>query len=119
MSQVGRQALPMSGAALRDYAQNVRDVLGLKKRPKVDCVVLTDLILPQALDGFECEVREYGQMLSAEGYASPDERRIILREDVYVGACEGKGRDRFTVAHEIGHILLHSTSRLVVPRTTG
>lgn len=33
---------------------------------------------------------------------------IILREDVYEGACEGNGFHRFTVAHEIGHVIMHS-----------
>ena len=37
----------------------------------------------------------------------PDKHRILLREDVYEGACDGRGRDRYTVAHEISHLLLH------------
>jgi hypothetical protein len=119
MSDLGRQALPMSGDAIRAYAQQVRDVLGFKKVPRVDCEVLLDIILPQALEGFEYEIREQLEMLNAEGYAAPDDRRIILREDVFLGACEGKGRDRFTIAHEIGHVLLHSKERLVHARQIG
>lgn len=37
----------------------------------------------------------------------PQDSLIILREDVYEGAHEGNGRDRMTVAHEIGHLLMH------------
>ena len=33
---------------------------------------------------------------------------IRIREDVYVGACKGRGRDRMTVAHEFVHFLLHT-----------
>ncbi|WP_066114401.1 ImmA/IrrE family metallo-endopeptidase, partial [Gallibacterium salpingitidis] len=32
---------------------------------------------------------------------------ILLRESVYEGACDGNGRDRFTIAHEIGHGTIH------------
>ena len=32
---------------------------------------------------------------------------ILLRESVYNGACYGNGRDRFTVAHELAHGVLH------------
>lgn len=32
---------------------------------------------------------------------------ILLRQSVYDGACDGNGRDRFTIAHEIGHGVLH------------
>lgn len=32
---------------------------------------------------------------------------LVVRESVYDGACRGNGRDRFTLAHELGHSLLH------------
>lgn len=119
MSDIGRQVLPMSAGSLEAYAQNVRDALGFRSLPRIDCEAVFDLILPQALPGFEYELRERSEMLNAEGYAAPDERRIILREDVFLGACEGRGRDRFTAAHEIGHVLLHSSDRLVHARSNG
>ncbi len=37
----------------------------------------------------------------------PWEHTIIVRQDVYDVACEGVRRDRFTLAHELGHYLLH------------
>ncbi|WGE89608.1 ImmA/IrrE family metallo-endopeptidase [Actinobacillus arthritidis] len=32
---------------------------------------------------------------------------ILLRQSVYDGACDGNGRDRFTIAHEIAHAIMH------------
>ena len=32
---------------------------------------------------------------------------IIIRRSVYERACAGSGRDRFTIAHELGHCFLH------------
>jgi Zn-dependent peptidase ImmA (M78 family) len=53
------------------------------------------------------------------GLAYPDKRFVMLREDVFERACNGRGRDRLTVAHEIGHILLHTTDRIVLRRGEG
>lgn len=38
---------------------------------------------------------------------------IRLREDVYIGACKGRGRDRLTLAHELGHFIMHNESSIV------
>lgn len=32
---------------------------------------------------------------------------LVVRSSVYEGACIDNGRDRFTLAHELGHYLLH------------
>ena len=44
------------------------------------------------------------------GATIPSEKVIKIREDIYVGASNGRGRDRMTVAHELGHFLLHEES---------
>jgi len=46
------------------------------------------------------------------GRTFPDQKRIILREDVYEGLTEDSYRDRFTAAHEFAHLLLHTETRL-------
>jgi Zn-dependent peptidase ImmA (M78 family) len=33
-----------------------------------------------------------------------------------VGACLGQGRDRFTIMHELGHLLLHTSDRIWLRR---
>ena len=38
----------------------------------------------------------------------PDEKVMHIREDIYQRARGGEGRDRFTLAHELAHLLLHS-----------
>lgn len=40
------------------------------------------------------------------GITKPD-GTIFLREDVYEGACKNEGFHRFTIAHELGHVILH------------
>ena len=41
------------------------------------------------------------------GEADPDNKVIRIRESVYNRAVAGNPRDRYTIAHEIGHIVLH------------
>ena len=44
---------------------------------------------------------------SVEAVSIPSERVIFIREDVYEALGRSQGRARFTVAHEIGHLVLH------------
>ena len=63
----------------------------------------------------------YEEMLSkyggADGLSLPESRLIYIREDVYLGADEGVGKDRFTIAHELGHCILHSNEENKMART--
>jgi Zn-dependent peptidase ImmA (M78 family) len=63
--------------------------------------------MPEMLQGFEFEVVDAYEMGPDHGRTRPDDLLIRIREDVYDGMCRGVGRDRFTVAHEFGHLFLH------------
>ena len=41
---------------------------------------------------------------------------IKIREDVYERAYAGYGRDRLTIAHEIGHLILHKPENISLTR---
>jgi len=64
-------------------------------------------ILPEVLPGFRLEVCEHAELGDDHGQTFPDDRLIKLREDVYEGLHRNRGRDRFTAAHELGHLFLH------------
>lgn len=74
-----------------------------------DCVPIAEIfeILPEVLPGFRLEVCEYSELRDDHGQTFPDDRLIKLREDVYDGMHRRRGRDRFTAAHELGHLFLH------------
>ena len=73
--------------------------------------------LPQIFDEFILHVEEVNVMNNNHGLTDVKSGTIRLREDVYNGACDGKGRDRFTIAHELGHLLLHSQDNLELARS--
>lgn len=50
------------------------------------------------------------------GLTDPKTGDMYIREDVYNGACQGKGRDRFTIGHEFAHLLLHDNLVLGLAR---
>ena len=52
------------------------------------------------------EIRSTLSMGGNLGLSQPD-GTILLRQDVYDGACDGDGFHRFTVAHELGHVAMH------------
>lgn len=58
-------------------------------------------------DDFSLEILTERDMGENHGRSYPNHHKIQLREDVYERACDGYGRDRFTVMHEISHQLLH------------
>lgn len=82
----------------------LRSVIGEKPYLPVDRVYE---ILPEIIGEFSFEVVAIEEMGHDHGQTYPAKRLIRIREDVYINACNGKARDRFTMAHELGHLFLH------------
>lgn len=57
---------------------------------------------------FVYDIREVHEMGDDHGLTFPDAKIMLIREDIYERACDGHGRDRLTIAHEFGHLLMHS-----------
>lgn len=99
---------PLSTAKIREVAATVRKrvapVLGGGGFIRMDLLYeWMHLFLP----GFDFEVCERDEMGDDHGQTFPGRLLIKLRNDVYGGMCRGMGRDRFTGAHELGHLFLH------------
>ena len=88
---------------LRNLAFILRKHLGLENRLWVPIVELLD-VLSEFLEGFSYEIVP-DSSLSPGTRAETDIRtgHITIKESVYERACNGEGRDRMTIAHEIGH----------------
>lgn len=88
---------------LRNLAMILRKHLGLENRLWVPIVELLD-VLAEILEGFSYEIVP-DHAMSPGTHAETDIRtgHITIKESVYERACNGEGRDRMTIAHEIGH----------------
>lgn len=95
-----------STADIASMANLLRKHFGLDQKaffPVMEVYEALDLLYEDAR--FEClEVREMGE---DHGRTYPDRNLIHLREDVYERADEDFPRDRFTMCHELGHLMLH------------
>lgn len=73
-------------------------------------------ILPILIPDFQLEIVPREEMGNKHGETYPSKNLIRIREDVYMNAVEGNGRDRLTIAHEIGHLLLHDDDSIALCR---
>ena len=94
----------------RNKATALRDALDLEQ-PWLDVVGLMEFMIHQILPGFWYEVVGKNELPDSHALAFPRQQRLVIREDVYNGACNNNTADRFTLAHELGHIFLHKGIR--------
>ncbi|WP_444907769.1 ImmA/IrrE family metallo-endopeptidase [Microbulbifer sp. SSSA008] len=112
MRRGGSRVPPLSTQKIRQHANLWRNLLakvGSKPNGRVEVVDTLEFHLPKLIPNFtyECVQSDTSLLNGAEAITYPDQNRIVLAEHVYKGAAQGVGKDRFTIAHEIGHLFLH------------
>lgn len=106
---------PLSIVDIRKKASIVRGVFDDEKYFPI--VEFLENIMPKIFKDFYIEVNSKEEMGNCHGLACPTENCIKIREDVYERAIKGYGRDRFTLAHELGHFLMHQPENISFART--
>lgn len=112
--KLGHKVQARSGKMICSAAQKFRDLIYdvfdgklHKNISSVPIIKIYDLL--QSIDFLEYEVVPDSELNGqlAVTYPDKDKRLIKITDTVFDGACDGKGFHRFTLAHEIGHLLLH------------
>jgi hypothetical protein len=98
----------MKRTQIRGWAMGVRSAFECQQ-PWFPIVEVVEYRLADFDQDYVFEVGDAAELGDRHGITIPSEHRIIIREDVYDGACRDVGRDRFTMAHELGHYILHHT----------
>lgn len=101
-------AKPRSRNSIIIYANIIRKIGKVKNKYfdvikfiETTCYELTGLVMEIVEDtGDELDRNEYAKYI-------PSENCIKVRQSVYNAAIQGVGKDRFTLAHELGHALMH------------
>lgn len=106
MSHITVEVPPWSRKQIRDLARRFRKHIRCEE-PYFPIVDVIEFVLPKLQHDFEFIVEDMDEMGADHGRTYPDSSEIIVRADVYEGACKGNGRDRMTMAHELGHFLMH------------
>lgn len=94
---------------ISDIAYKLRDLIGMKKHYKFPIVEFVENVLLSLDDTYGFNVAEIDDPEIAGMYAfyNPKENEMTIRSDVYEQALNGDGTSRFTIAHELGHYILH------------
>ena len=100
---------PMSTDVIRTFSEKVRS--GFVEDTRIDFPIMDVLEFRMAglIEGFYIDVKDKESMGEEEGRVVAGQTYIALREDVYEGAWNDNGRDRFTACHEFAHFLMHRT----------
>lgn len=111
MTQSQYKTKPLSRKDIRDIAFVLRGIFGQGKNMNLDIIgVLEAGMFNFFGETYELEIVDKNEMHEYALYL-PDIKTIVIREDVYEQALEGNPRHRFTIAHEIGHAVLHNDIR--------
>lgn len=108
---------PLKLKDIRKICSRIRKLFGIPVDEPIDIVRLLEHKLH--LLGIEFEIVPESELEMRHGESILGQKIIRIREDVYNRACAGHGRDRLTMAHELGHIILHQKEDIVLTRSEG
>lgn len=112
-------AEPLSRNDIRRKADVIRVVEGCTGSLYFDIIHFIEITLPKIDDDFSFVVKSKSELGECHGLTFPERNEMQIREDVYNRACNGSGRDRLTIAHELFHLLQHTMENISFARSDG
>lgn len=110
---------PTSRQEIWTLVRDIRRMLGVENQLYFDIIRFAENIMPKIFPGFVLAISTQEEMGPLQGNTVPAENRIYISENVYIGAYNGNGRDRFTIAHEVGHYFMHDERSIVFGKSNG
>ncbi len=107
----------LSRKDIRDYVKQIKRVTGMGSLLYINIIPVLENVLTIFIPELQIEIVPEYEMLGKYAETFPSQNLIRIRQDVYKKACEGSVRDRFTIAHEIGHLLLHDDDAIALCRS--
>lgn len=108
------KASAISRKNIQDFIRYLKKIVHLENEMYFPVVQFLENILPILIPEFQLEIVPKREMGNKHGETYPSRNQIRIREDVYLGAVAGCGRDRLTIAHEIGHLFLHEDDSIAL-----
>lgn len=93
---------------IQECAHLFRSLMGCGELDSCKILSFIEFTLPQWCENFVLTIVPTESMIFKEGETWPTSSQMCIREDVYNKAIEGCPRSYFTLAHELGHLFLHS-----------
>jgi len=110
------KASPMSRVDIRRITNALKTQFNIPTDKPFPIVRFLEYVLTGL--GLEYEVVSDEEMRGVYAEAIPEKGLLRISESTYNGACDGIPRDRFTIAHEIGHLLLHTPDKVIFARAS-
>ena len=110
------KAAPLGRKSIRNFIRQLKRDIGLEYELYFPVIQFLENILPILVPDFQLEILPEKEMGNKHGETYPSKNLIRIREDVYLRAVQGMGRDRLTVAHEIGHLFEHEDDAVALCR---
>lgn len=104
--EFGAVVPPRSAMNIENVAMSIRRATETDRNSYFPIVALYD-VLHRLVPGASYDVRTVEEMGDNHGLTLLRRKEIRIREDVFEAACRGDGFGRFTMSHELGHLLLH------------
>lgn len=114
MSHVADIAPAQSYESIEGKALALRAMLrryGVADEQAFPIIEVLEYAVPMLMPDFYFGVADAATLNGAEAFKTSD-NKILVREDVYEDALMDQGRARFTLAHELGHLILHPVTIL-------
>lgn len=108
MTDIKLIAQPVTRKYLRALASALRSKLQYGIHPSFDIVRFLEIDLPKWDPDFTFLISETLHSPGVHALTHIHISAIEVLEEVYTRACSGSGRDRMTLAHELGHLILHT-----------
>lgn len=104
---------------LQNDAMKLRSTLA-PLNESIDIIKVVERILPQEMQNFSFVILEDDEwnIEGVEAITISQDGNIcmIIPEQTYRDARIGRGRAKFTIAHEVGHVVLHSAESIQLAR---
>lgn len=111
MQKHSTKAEPLSKETIRKKVKDFKERYGISLTDKIDVIRWLERL--DNLGFLEIEVVTDNELKNSYAETNLLTRKIYIRETVYNNAAAGDTRDRFTIAHELGHIVLHTETIIV------
>jgi Zn-dependent peptidase ImmA (M78 family) len=100
---------PRSAKGIEALTLAWRDTLGVQNNWAPDMLRLLEIDLPRLpkLSQFALVTRSDLEMDDAEAYTQFNPPHIVIKNSIYRLAQKRDGRSRMTLAHELGHLVMH------------
>ena len=113
---MAHRASPRSKRNIREFANKIRRMTGVKDSEQLNIISCLELFCSGVETEYTLEIVPEEELRNAYAQTIPSQKVVLIREDVYYGALSGNARDRFTLAHELGHVFLHNDNTVVLSR---